>query len=394
MKDIETKLLRLRNKTAEGLPIRVAIMGLGSVGGYLFDYLLNLNDPTIEIHVTGRSLEKMGRAVNIARTAAFIRGSLASKIRIHELDLNRVDRIREFFATVRPDFVVNSSRAYSGLKYGSISWHTVRAYGIWAPLSVKYIKNIMQATRDLAEPPVVINTSYSDATNRWVGTAGSPTPDFGSGNLNHLIPRLKFAVSELEGVEDLKRIEVTLATSHFHDVLISKEGITEGVDPLLEVRVDGQRRNMDAHRLYSLCAIPMPTDQTRNMMNASSNFEIVLKILTALRKREVTTFHSPGVAGMLGGYPVQVDLTPGSSQLIALNERAFDAKSMMDVNQRSIALDGIEAVEEGVLSYTDTLIEKARKAFGCSLPKRVSLAESEAVAQMLIERVIKPHTGT
>ena len=36
MKDIETKLLRLRNKTAEGLPIRVAIMGLGSVGFHDF----------------------------------------------------------------------------------------------------------------------------------------------------------------------------------------------------------------------------------------------------------------------------------------------------------------------------------------------------------------------
>jgi hypothetical protein len=113
----------------------------------------------------------------------------------------------------------------------------------------------------------------------------------------------------------------------------------------------------------------MPTDNTRNMMNARSNFEI----------------HSPGVAGLLGGYPVSVE---GARLLI--EEDHFDLAAMTRVNRASIGMDGIESVEDGVLAYTDTVLDKTRKVFGCELPKRITLADSEAVAELLIEKVIRP----
>lgn len=43
---------------------------------------------------------------------------------------------------------------------------------------------------------ISINTSYSDAVIPWLKSAELPYFDFGSGNLNHLIPRMKFYVSE------------------------------------------------------------------------------------------------------------------------------------------------------------------------------------------------------
>jgi len=384
MKATEDKLGRLAATVDSGAPVKVMIAGLGSVGCYLLDYLINLNDPLVEIHVAGRTPEKMEKAVNIARTAACIRGSLASPVALHVVDLGQPAQIDELLGAVEPDFVINSSRAYSGVKYGGISWHAIRAYGIWAPLSVKYVKNIARACTGLTRPPVLVNTSYSDAVNRWVGTAGLPAPDFGSGNLNHLVPRIKFAVARELGVEALDRIEVTLATSHFHDVLISKEGVTEGCEPLLHVAVDGRTATVDASRIYRLCAIPMPTDHTRNMMNASSNFEIVSKLLRAAREKSKVGFHSPGVAGLLGGYPVAVD---GSR--LRINEDHFDVAAMSRVNRASIALDGIESVEDGVLSYTDALLDKTSKVFGCELPKRIALHDSEVVAELLIDKVIQ-----
>jgi hypothetical protein len=54
-----------------------------------------------------------------------------------------IDSIEKAISKYSPDFIVNSSRAYPGLKYGSISWNNVRAYGIWTPLSIKFTKNIM-----------------------------------------------------------------------------------------------------------------------------------------------------------------------------------------------------------------------------------------------------------
>jgi hypothetical protein len=385
LKAIEDKLGRLAATVDSGAPVKVMIAGLGSVGSYLLDYLINLNDARITIHVAGRTPEKMEKAVNIARTAASIRGTLASRLTLHVVDLGQPAQIGELIGRVEPDFVVNSSRAYSGTKYGGISWHAIRAYGIWAPLSVKYVKNIACACAGLARPPILINTSYSDATNRWVGTAGLPAPDFGSGNLNHLVPRIKFAVASELGVEPLDRIDVTLATSHFHDVLISKEGATDGCEPLLHVAVDGRTATVDASRIYRMCAIPMPTDHTRNMMNASSNFEIVWKLLRAAREKRKLAFHSPGVAGLLGGYPVSVD---GAN--LRIDEDHFDLTDMTRVNRASIAMDGVESVEDGVLTYTDDLLDKTSNVFGCELPKRIELADSDAVAELLIDKVIRP----
>jgi hypothetical protein len=383
LKATEDKLGRLEATVDSGAPVKVMIAGLGSVGCYLLDYLMNMNDPRVAIHVAGRTPEKMEKAINIARTAACIRGSLASPLALHVVDLGQPAQIEELLGRVEPDFVINSSRAYSGTKYGGISWHSIRAYGIWAPLSVKYVKNIARACAGLARPPILVNTSYSDATNRWVGTAGLPAPDFGSGNLNHLVPRIKFAVARELGVE-LDRIDVTLATSHFHDVLISKEGGTEGCEPLLHVAVDGRTATVDASRIYRLCAIPMPTDHTRNMMNASSNFEIVSKLLRAAREKSKLRFHSPGVAGLLGGYPVSVE-----GPRLRIDDDHFDLAAMTRVNRASIAMDGVESVEDGVLTYTDALLDKTGEVFGCELPKRIALADSEEVAELLIEQVIR-----
>jgi hypothetical protein len=60
--------------------------------------------------------------------------------------------------------------------------------------------------------------------------------DFGSGNLNHLVPRIKFFIAEKFGTENLNEIDVILAISHFHDVVIGKEGYSEGQDVPLVIR--------------------------------------------------------------------------------------------------------------------------------------------------------------
>ena len=36
----------------------------------------------------------------------------------------------------------------------------------------------------------------------------------------------------------------------------------------------------------------MPTDQKRNMMNASSNFDIIYSILSAIRKKKTIKIHT------------------------------------------------------------------------------------------------------
>ena len=164
MNTLNEKLALLQAKIKQEKPVTIMIMGLGSVGLYLFDYLVSLGDPGLHLVVTGRSREKLLTDVNIVRTAAAIRGCLKSKIDIEgNCDLEDVGSVCAVIKKYSPDFIVNSSRVYSGLKYGSISWHNLRAYGIWAPLSVRYAKNIMEAYEMAGSRAITINTLISEA---------------------------------------------------------------------------------------------------------------------------------------------------------------------------------------------------------------------------------------
>ena len=235
MKTLDERLKIVENNVKND-DITIMIIGLGSVGTYLLDFLVSKNDPSIKLVVVGRNAEKMQSDVNIVRVASLIRELNKSQIEIEaNVDLEDISSIEKAIAKHDPDFIVNSSRAYAGIKYGSISWHNVRAYGIWTPLSIKFTKNIMEACDNVDTNAVVINTSYSDAVIPWLKSAGKAYPDFGSGNLNHLIPRMKFAVADILGVDDFWNVDFNFAAAHFHDVCISKEGQTEGVDLPLKI---------------------------------------------------------------------------------------------------------------------------------------------------------------
>ena len=380
---LQSKLLNTEDK------VRIMIIGLGSVGLYLLDYLVSTADPRMEIIVVGRNYNKMLSDVNIVRTAATIRRQMRANIHIEgSCNLENADNIASILKKWQPDFIVNSSRVYSGLKYGSISWSHLRAYGIWTPLSIKFAKNIMKAYEIADSSAISINTSYSDAVIPWLKSAGMAYFDFGSGNLNHLIPRMKFYIAEKFGIHNINDIDVTLAVSHFHDVVISKEGHSEGQDILLDIRYKGQSLNFNKEELLSACKIAMPVDQKRNMMNASSNFDIINSILTALIKRTNIKIHTPGVDGEIGGYPFIVD---GRGSAVGyIDESIFSLETMQIANCRSINLDGIERVEDGFLTYTDDLIVKVKSEFGAELPKKVEISHSEDIADFLIDKVISP----
>ena len=392
MKSLNDKLNLLKRKLEGGEKITVAIFGLGSVGCYLLDYLVSLADPQLRLVVVGRNAEKMQQDVNIIRTAATIRRQMRSEIVVEgACDFKDVATIEAALKKIEPDFIVNSSRLFAGLKYGTISWSNLRAYGIWSPMSVLLGKNIMEAYEKAGCDAISINTSYSDAVIPWLKSAGMAYFDFGSGNLNHLIPRMKFYVAEKCGIENLNDIDITLVASHFHDVVISKEGHTEGVKLLLRIKYQGKELDINHDDVYKACGIPMPTDQKRNMMNASSNFDIIYSILSAIREKKTIKIHTPGVDGHIGGYPYIIDGT--GDEVKGYFAPDYTMEQMEEVNRKSIYYDGIENVVDGCLIYTDELIQKVKDRFGVDIPKRVSLNQAEKVADLLINGIIMPNVA-
>ncbi len=390
MKTLNEKLNLLKAKIDNNEKITIAILGLGSVGCYLLDYLVSLADPQLRLVVVGRNAEKMQQDVNIIKTAATIRRQMRSEIVIEGgCDFKDVNSIESVLRKIQPDFIVNSSRLYAGLKYGTISWSNLRAYGIWSPMSVLLGKNIMEAYGKAGCNAISINTSYSDAVIPWLKSAGMSYFDFGSGNLNHLIPRMKFFVAEKYGVDNLNDIDITLVASHFHDVVISKEGHTEGVKLLLSIKYHGKELDLNHEDVYKACGIPMPTDQKRNMMNASSNFDIIYSILSAIREKKTIKIHTPGVEGHIGGYPYIIDAT--QKDVKGYFYPGYAMEEMEQVNRNSIYCDGIENVEDGCLVYTDELIQKVNERFSVLIPKKVKLEEAEIVASLLIDNIVKKY---
>ena len=275
MKTLEERL-QIVKQHVDDKKITVMILGLGSVGTYLLDFLISRNDEAMKIVVVGRDREKLESNANIVRVGALIRKLNRSEVVIESnVDFNEVEQIAECIKKYQPDFIVNSSRVYSGLKYGSISWKNLRAYGIWSPLAIKYIRNIMSAYEQADGNGIVINTSYSDAVIPWLKSAGKAFPDFGSGNINHLIPRIKYAVAQIQGIKDFWNIDVMFATAHFHDAVISKEGHTEGVRQLLKVYYEQKELPIEQEKIFELCKIAMPVDAKRND-EPSSNYDIIV----------------------------------------------------------------------------------------------------------------------
>lgn len=390
MKTINDKLRSLQHKLlSTDEKIGIMIFGLGSVGTYLLDYLVSLADPRLEITVCGRNREKMTSDVNIIRTAATIRRRLRSDIHIEVCDLRNPEEIAEVLRRRRPDFTVNASRVYSGLKYGSISWHRLRAYGIWTPLSVTFAANIIRGAIAADSEAININTSYSDAVIPWIKSALGYTFDFGSGNLNHLIPRMKFHIAEKFGIDNLNDIDISLAASHFHDVVVSKEGHDEGVALPISVEYQGKRLDIDTEAMLKACAIAMPTDQKRNMMNASSNFNIIDSILTALREHTCMKIHTPGVEGEIGGYPYIID-GRGDTPKAYFDTRLYSMDEMRRANRSSIYLDGISDVADGCLEYAPELLAKVKEEFAAELPARFHLDETDRVSALIIDNIITP----
>ena len=310
----------------------------------------------------------------------------------HGIDFNNIDSLENCIKKYEPDFLVNTSRVYSGLKYGSLSWNNIRAYGIWSPLAIKFIRNIMLACDKADMKGVVINTSYSDAVIPWLKTAGIPYPDLGSGNINHLIPRIKYAVADIINVSDFWNIDIMYATSHFHDVVISKEGHSENVVQLLKVFYQGKELDVDQNEILKRCKIPMPTDAKRNMMNASSNYDIIATIIDAVRLRKTGKVFSPGAFGEIGGYPITIQSSFDKLEA-HIDESIFSIGDMRNANRQSIALDGIEDVRDGYLIYTDLLLEKVKNVWGVNLPKKVHFTEIDKVAKCIIEDIILPQTN-
>lgn len=421
--------LKIEQRKKDGNdPLKLLILGFGSVAQYLYDYLLG-DTYEYEIHIGTRSTDKAQEYINCIRSANIVRYSrIDSTTELHKVDLNEIDSIATLINQVSPDVVINTSRYVSHLKYGSLSWSNWRAYGYWCPLSMMYVKNIAEAIKQSGKKCVFINTSYPDVTNAWaVFGAGLTNPIFGAGNVNHIVARYKQAFVNLWNTSSYKTkfgelaiydLDVLIVTAHFQDVLIGKEGKTNdntAINPEILVKVDvhfddkplsdAVQQFADDFResIFEHCAIPFPSDKTRNMMVASSVFEIVNTLSTWVENTVIDAdsklykiLNIPGPFGNCGGYPVL--FRPGLEPSIA-SEKVFDVeqKEFLSINKRSLYEDGIDTslISKGIVRFdNEEKLKKMEAMLNITMPRIVSYGNVKDVATLIEDAISRYMTKT
>lgn len=405
---------------------RILIFGMGSVATYLLDYLASSN--FAEVTIATRNEDKAIGIVNCVKMAALIRTGSLLEVKVVKTDLENPKEVDTTLEFAKPDIVVNASRFLSHIKYGSISWNCCRAYGYWIPLSMYFTKKIGEAIMRTDTNAIFINTSYPDATNAWlVKGLGFNRPILGAGNVNHIMARYKNAFVTLWNKEheasslEAEDINVLLEAGHFHDVLIGKEGtdvdtkypqtlakqilvkvdLKNPCDDTLQKKIDSFANTRHAG-ILALCNIQFPSDATRNMMVASSAFEIIKTICSALDypgpMANVKSFDPicefidiPGAFGNVGGNPIAFILNDNAKAYI--NKSAIfgvQDSYAQKVKLNSLYQDGLDVSEldKGYIKFVnEEKLNKLEKLLDFQFPKQLHYNEVEEFAQKLVQYV-------
>jgi hypothetical protein len=296
------------------------------------------------------------------------------KMSVLGADLNDVAGTAELLRQVKPDVVAYTARFLKGLKYGQFSYPNGIGYGAWIPLALPLIHKLMLAVKQAGITTKVINSSFPDGVCPALASVGL-APFTGAGNLNHLAPRIRMAVSERAGVPAAD-VEVTMLGSHFLNTYVSREGSAKGSPYYLSCTVRGRQvEGLSTDQILALAKVPMSSGPVRNLMIASDMAKIVQSVLFD----EGYFMHLPGPNGLVGGYPARVF----RDRIDVVVPPGMTLAEAVDLNARSLAFDGIARIDAGNIHFTDELIEKMERVFHVRYPRSLAVGECEAFARKL-----------
>jgi len=316
------------------------------------------------------------KRINITRISSGI-FDVFSTIDYVEGDLNNIEKMSEIIARFAPDIIVYTGRYIKGFKYGEFSYPNTIGYGVWIPMAIVLVEKLMQAIKKSGVKTKVINTSFGDGVSPALATVGL-APYTSAGNLNHLIPRMKIAYSQLTG-DDVYDIDVTFVGSHYANTYISKEGEPKGSPYLLKV-VGKSGKIVPDNEILLRCAMPTISGAERNWM-ISSDVVVLMRLLLDKSGNKRKT-HAPGAFGLIGGYPLLFQ-----NGEMELDETYFCADEMIKVNRGSLACDGIEDINENGIIFTDDVISKMKTVFNLDYPKSVTVEDCERLAILIAEKL-------
>lgn len=366
---------------------RVAVLGAGDLGGSILRILAQAPEVT---HLYALDVNEAKLTAEVADAAAVASyAERSNRIESAVVDMRNTDALAAVLARLQPDVVVNTATLQSWWVITQLPhsvWRRLEEearYGPWLPMHLTLALKLMQALRIAGLGPAVINLAFPDAVNPVLAGLGL-APTCGAGNSDLLRAGIRWAAARRLNVP-VRDVAVYLLAHHFHVVYFWME--LERRESLVDypywlrvmVRDADVTEALEADSLLVEAGRALPRGRAIMARTAASAAE---KVRFLLRDNGSFT-HTPGPAGLAGGYDVQLSR---SGALVALPEDVSfgRARAMMEQTQRG---DGIESIRaDGSVVFGRMAYEAMRDVLGYDCPL-LRPNESEARADELLARL-------
>lgn len=358
---------------------KLIIVGLGEVGGHVLEFLARTSSALEIIAVDINEDLGVKKTNNVIFGAAH--QGFYPDIRFVKIDLDDIDETIDFLKNTKPDLIFNSATLQSWWVLALLPKKTRSQFqkaglGPWTPLHLTLTYKLMAAVKKSGIGAHVVSAPYPDVVNPVLGRIGL-APTVGIGNIDLLIPKIKWLVSNRLATP-ICNISIFMIAHHSLVASLSPGGEGPKASYFLKVLVGDKvvTEKFDTGELLSLTgAISLPPPRSRTQQIASSAVKNILAILDDTG--ELT--HAPGPEGLPGGYPVRLSAKGAE---VVLPDGITMAQAIR-INEDGQLHDGIQEIkDDGTIVFTEKANNIMRKMLGYDC-KEMKISESDNRAREL-----------
>jgi hypothetical protein len=356
------------------------IVGVGNLSTHLLSILLT-GENTSRLVVAGRHADSVVRRTNLARYTAANLGAVTEPQTV-VVDLGDIDRTSEVIASFKPDLVfmgasLQAARMISELPADMYHAIDEAQFGLWLPMHLTLVYNLMQAVKQSGVSCKVINSAYPDAVGPVLHKIGL-APDIGVGNVGNIVPALCFSAASCLGVSPTQ-IDIKLVAQHYFSHYVHRFGDAGRGRYHMSVRLSdevvGQELDHDEVFRRLVGEHKRVGGTAGQILTASS----AARIISGLCCENPISAHAPSPLGLPGGYPVRIDRSN-----IALDLPAdLSEQEAIAINEDCQLADGIERIgSDGTVIFAQREVDIMEKLLGYKC-NQMKIAESAQWADEL-----------
>lgn len=359
----------------------VLLIGIGAVGEWALEFLART--PEIHTITVADANTRRGEAIALRASVGALHAGYAPRLSFHELDLSNVDATASLIRQLRPRVILHTAALLSvptmAARLGPELFQRLReaGFGSFLPLHLFLTLRLMQAVRQVEEPPDVIDAPFPDFVNPALNTVGL-APLAGCGNADLISGLARLLVARARNV-DPHDVHIYYIASHSVNESFLRTAspgrapyylrvYISGIDATKEVQAEDLLADA-AKRMYGI-----PTESHP----ASSGVKMIVSLLRGDRAH----IHAPGPNGLPGGYPVR--LSPGKAEVLL--PPGLSLEEAVRMNWIGLQVGGIEGIApDGTVYCTEEAVAFMHDVVGYDA-RSFQVLETEERAKELLER--------